>query len=65
MEINLGQPSKVHEIDIGIDPVTKIETETDHVTKTEIETKTFEVKEVVSFIKPTPTGLESVSLTPQ
>jgi hypothetical protein len=37
------------------------------VTRTETEpvTKTLEVEEVVSFIEPTPTALESVSQAPQ
>ncbi len=59
MEIDSGQPSKVHEIGTGTDPVTRTETETDPVTKT------LEVEEVVSFIEPTPPALESVSPAPQ
>ncbi len=62
MEIDSSQPSKVHEIGTGTDPVTRTETETDPVTKNETENKTLEVEEVVSFIEPTPAALESVSL---
>ncbi len=53
----LGPTFLVHEIGTGTDPVTR--------TETEPVTKTLEVEEVVSFIEPTPTALESVSQAPQ